>query len=49
MSDWTHIALDRRSPAYWRVTFDRLPQRYLTGSAGRTLAARRGGRLTTSG
>ena len=22
---WTHVRLDRRSPAYWRVTFDHLP------------------------
>jgi hypothetical protein len=24
-SSWTHFTLDRRSPAYWRVTFDHSP------------------------
>jgi hypothetical protein len=25
VSSWTHFKLDRRSPAYWRVTFDHPP------------------------
>jgi len=29
---WTHITLDRRSPAYWRVTFDHPPINTLTAT-----------------
>ena len=32
MSAWTHIALDRRSPAYWRVTFDHPPINTITAT-----------------
>jgi hypothetical protein len=29
-SSWTHFTLDRRSPAYWRATFDHSPINTIT-------------------
>src|SRR5262245_64118722 len=29
-SDWTHLTLDRRSPSYWRVSFDHPPINTIT-------------------
>jgi enoyl-CoA hydratase/carnithine racemase len=31
-SSWTHFRLDRRSPAYWRVTFDHRPINTITAT-----------------
>ena len=31
-NSWTHIRLDRRSPAYWRVTFDHPPINTITAT-----------------
>ena len=32
MSSWTHLTLDRRSPAYWRVTFAHPPINTITAT-----------------
>ena len=32
VSAWTHLKLDRRSPAYWRVTFDHAPINTITAT-----------------
>ena len=29
---WTHFGLDRRSPSYWRVTFDHPPINTMTAT-----------------
>lgn len=36
---WTHFKLDRRSPAYWRVTFDHPHINTLTATTIRELSA----------
>ena len=35
---WTHFTLDRRSPAYWRVTFDHPPVNTITATTVRELS-----------
>jgi enoyl-CoA hydratase/carnithine racemase len=37
-SCWTHFKLDRRSPAYWRVTFDHPPINTITATTMRELS-----------
>jgi enoyl-CoA hydratase/carnithine racemase len=37
-SSWTHFALDRRSPTYWRVTFDHPPINTITATTTRELS-----------
>jgi enoyl-CoA hydratase/carnithine racemase len=35
---WTHFTVDRRSPAYWRVTFDHPPVNTITATTSRELS-----------
>ena len=37
-SSWTHFTLDRRSPEYWRVTFDHPPINTITATTIRELS-----------
>lgn len=37
-SSWTHVTLDRRTPAYWRVTFDHPPINTITAATVRELS-----------
>jgi enoyl-CoA hydratase/carnithine racemase len=37
-SSWTHFTLDRRSPAYWRVTLDHPPINTITATTMRELS-----------
>lgn len=37
-SSWTHFTLDRRSPSYWRVTFDHPPINTITATTIRELS-----------
>jgi enoyl-CoA hydratase/carnithine racemase len=37
-ASWTHLTLDRRSPAYWRVTFDHPPINSITATTLTELA-----------
>ena len=37
-STWTHFTLDRRSPTYWRVTFNHPPVNTITATTARELA-----------
>ncbi len=39
VSSWTHLKLDRRSPAYWRVTFDHPPINTITATTVMELSA----------
>jgi hypothetical protein len=37
-SSWTHFTLERRSPAYWRVTFDHPPINTIMATTVRELS-----------